>query len=297
MGKPVLQVDSAVLLNANDPQWSHCTWRLLAEGDSWFSIGSLNLFESANLLLPMAFSEFAAVVQLAYPGDTLRRIAQMRSDPRLERLLTGNVSWRWDGILLSCGGNDLIDAVQVPPAHDLHLRLLRTQTEWGPPSAGVARYLSEPGWETFATYFRANLDLIIRLRDKKAGPNGNRGRPVFMHTYAYPTPRPSGAGLGQGPWLLPAMLAYAIPQADWTALARALVDRLAELLLACAADASRYPALHVFDSRKLGLVPAAVGATGESGDWLNEIHLTKNGCQKVSLPWCQAIEQVMRQNP
>ena len=297
MNKPVKPVDSSVLLNGNDPEWSHCRWRLLAEGDSWFSIGSLNLGQSANLLIPMAFSEFTGLVQCAYPGDTLRRIADVRSDPRFERLLAGNVSWRWDGILLSCGGNDLIDALQVSPSLASQFRLLRTSAEWGPPSAGVARYLNDAGWATFASYFQSNLDHIIALRDRKPGQHGNRGRPLFMHTYAHPTPRPSGAGGGQGPWLLPAMLSYGIPQNDWVDLARLLVDRLAELLLDCAADVTRYPALHVFDSRRLPIAPAALNATGESGDWLNEIHLTKGGCEKVSLPWCAAIEQEMLRNP
>lgn len=297
MTHPVLPVDSSVLLNANDPGWSHCRWRLLAEGDSWFSIGALNLFQSANLLHPMAFSAFTAVVQCAYPGDTLRRMAQIRSDPRLEQLLAGNVSWRWDGILLSAGGNDLIDAVNVDPHQPAELRLLRAPAEWGAPSEGVARYLNAAGWETFSNYLRANLDLIIALRDRKTGPDGNRGRPIFMHTYAYPTPRDAGAGAGQGPWLLPAMRAYGVPESDWPAVARALLDRLAELLLACARDTARYPGLHVFDSRRLDLVPAALGASGSSGDWLNEIHLTRDGCRKVSLPWCAAIEQVLLRNP
>lgn len=295
---PVLNVDPRTLLNANDPGWSHCTWRLLAEGDSWFSIGALNLVKSANLLHPMAFSEAAGLVQLAYPGDTLRHMSEVRADPRLELLLTGNVSWRWSGILLSCGGNDLIDATQVPPQRDSKLRIVRDASEWGPASEGAARYINDAGWQTFANYFKANLDLIVKLRDKKAGPNGNKGRPIFMHTYAYPTPRPAGAGMGAGPWLMPSMVAYGIPKADWIALAQALVDRLAELLLACAADSTRYPALHVFDSRKLvSIAPAALDTTGESGDWLNEIHLTAEGCRKLTSAWCSQIESVLRQSP
>jgi hypothetical protein len=296
--KPVKNIDPRLPLNANDPDWSDCTWRLLAEGDSWFSIGSLNLGKSANLLFPLAFSENTALVQLAYPGDTLRHMAQVRGDPRLEKLLAGNVSWRWSGILLSCGGNDLIDATQVPPTRESKFRIVRNSIEWGPESDGAARYINEEGWQTFCTYFQANLDHIIALRDAKKGTDGNRGRPLFMHTYAYPTPRPSGAGAGARPWLLPSMLSYGIPKQDWAALARALVDKLAELLLACAADSARYPALHVFDSRKLvAIQPAALDSTGESGDWLNEIHLTRAGCDKVTSAWCQQIEATLRANP
>lgn len=295
--KKVLPVDPARLLAGDDPEWSHCTWRLLAEGDSWFSIGALNLFESANLLMPMAFSQFTAVSQLAHPGDTLQRMADLRADPRLAQLLAGKRSWRWSGLLLSCGGNDLIEAVQVQPHHEARLRLLRTAAEWGPASDGPARYVQPDGWATFAAYFRANLDLIFALRDRKAGPDGNRGRPVFMHTYAYPTPRPSGAGAGQGPWLYPAMLDYGVPKADWIGLARVLLDQLAELMLACAADTARYPGLHVFDGRQVALQPAALEAPGPSGHWVNEIHLTHAGCRRYTAAWCAAIEPVLLANP
>lgn len=297
MPKPLQTIAADQLISGGDPGWSHCRWRLLAEGDSWFSLGALNPLTSANLLQSMAFSEFAAAAQCAYPGDTLRRMAALRSDPNFVKLLTGTVSWRWDAILLSAGGNDLIDAAGSPTTAPPAQRLLRTETEWGPAADGAGRYLSAPGWQTFGEYFRANLDEIVKLRDKKAGPNGSRGRPLCMHTYHYPTPRPSGAGLGQGPWLMPAMQAYAIPEADWPAVAKLLLDGLAELMLACAADADRYPALHVFDTRALPIVAAAPGSTGTSGDWLNEIHLTRAGCRKLALAWCAQIEQIMVANP
>ena len=297
MGKQLQLTAAAELMRQNDPGWSHCRWRLLAEGDSWFSLGAINPLTSANLLQSMEFSSFTAAAYCAYPGDTLRRMSKLRSDPQFRQLVAGNVSWRWDAILLSAGGNDLIEATGAAPDSPRHLRLLRTQAEWGPSALGAARYLSAEGWQTFSDYFRANLDAIFRLRDSKHSADGNIGRPLCMHTYAYPTPRPSGAGLGQGPWLMPALQAYAIPEADWPAVARQLLDQLADLMLACAADAARYPALHVFDTRALAIVPAAPGSTGISGDWANEIHLTHAGCRKLALAWCAQIEQAMIANP
>ena len=96
---------------------------------------------------------------------------------------------------------------------------------------------------------------------------------------------------------MPALQAYAIPQADWPALAALLLGQLADLMLACAADVARFPALHVFDTRSLAIDPALPGTSGASGDWLNEIHLTQAGCRKVALPWCALIEQLMLANP
>jgi hypothetical protein len=291
----VLEVTEASLFKGDD--WSHLRYRFLAEGDSWFSLGALNPLTSANLLQEMAFSERAGAVHCAYPGDTLRRMGALRDDPRFEQLVAGNISWRWDAILLSAGGNDLIDAAGSAPSAPLKLRLFHTAAEWGPVGDGVARFLSDDGWTTFSDYFRANLELLVKLRDRKAGEHGNRGRPICLHTYGYPTPRPSGAGLGQGPWLRPSLVRYGIPEADWPALARLLLDRLADLMLACAADAARFPAVHVFDTRALPIVPAAPGATGDSGDWLNEIHLNRGGCRKLARAWSQQIEAVVAANP
>jgi hypothetical protein len=297
MTKPLELSAAGDMLSQGAPNWSHCRWRLLAEGDSWFSLGAISPLTSANLLQSMAFSSFTAAVNCAYPGDTLRRMASFSHDPRFEQLLAGNVSWRWDAILLSAGGNDLIEATGAAPGSPLKLRLLRTATEWGPAAQGASRYLSTDGWDTFSTYFRANLDEIVKLRDRKAGPDGNIGRPLCLHTYAIPTPRPSGAGLGGGPWLMPALQAYAIPEADWPALARLLLGQLADLMLACAADSVRYPALHVLDTRGIAIDAAAPGASGISGDWVNEIHLTREGCGKIARPWCAQLEQVMIANP
>ncbi len=297
MGKAIELTAAADMSNQGGPSWSHCRWRLLAEGDSWFSLGALNPLTSANLLQSMEFTDFTAAAHCAYPGDTLRRMAAFRRDPQFKRLLAGTVSWRWDAILLSAGGNDLIEATGAAPGSPPAQRLLRNIAEWGLGTQGAARYLNAQGWQTFSDYFRANLDEIVRLRDSKPGHDGNVGRPLCLHTYANPTPRPSGAGLGNGPWLMPALLAYGIPQADWPALAGLLLGQLAALMLACAADTARYPALHVFDTRTLMIDAALPGSTGISGDWLNEIHLTHAGCRKVALPWCAQIEQVMIANP
>ena len=265
-------------------------WRFLAEGDSWFSIGALNPAKNSNLLFEMEFEQSACAVNCASPGDTLRRMSQINTDRNYVALLRGRTARVWDGILLSCGGNDLIDALGVhgpgiPPAQ----RLLLESAEWGDAALGPKRYLSEAGWQTFCTYLKANLDLVIALRD--SGPSA--GAPIFLHGYAVPMPRPAGAGLGAGPWLLPAVQAYSVPEDDYAGVARELIGRLAALLAECAADSVRYPSLHFFDTTQIEIDPAQRGHGGESGDWINEIHLSWRGCQKLALPWAEAIEKVL----
>lgn len=283
------QIDSA-----DAEPLSQFGFRFLAEGDSWFSIGALNPFKSANLLQEMSLTQRSVAVSCALPGDTLKRMVDTRRDPQFVSLLAGARARIWDGILISAGGNDLIDALQsplrdgtgapVPPEK----RLLLASGEWGAASLGAARYLSDVGWTTFSTYLAANFEALLQLRDR--GPS--RGCPVFMHGYAVPTPRPSGAG-PIGPWLLPPLVAYAIPEADRAALAELLIERLAALLGGLAADRTRFANLHFFDSTRVPIERASASATGESGDWVNEIHLTRAGCRKVARAWSEEIEAVL----
>jgi hypothetical protein len=288
--KPLAIYSPGQVFSSDPPDFSSLGYRFLAEGDSWFSIGTLNPAKNSNLLFEMVFSQWAGAVNCASPGDTLNRMSQMNRDPNFTDLLTGRRARIWDALLMSCGGNDLIDAFGVrangvPPDK----RLLLTQAEWGPVVQGPSRYLSDAGWQTFCTYLKANLDHLIGLRD--GGPS--KGVPIFLHGYSYPTPRPSGAGMKLGPWLYPSAQAYGVPEADLMPVARVLLGRLAELLAGCAADAARFPNLHFFDTTTIAVEPAAVGSEGESGDWVNEIHLTWRGYEKLAVPWAAAIEKVL----
>jgi len=272
-------------------------WKLLAHGDSWFSFAAQRVDAHANLLEELVFSQPTVAVSCAGHHNALRRMVDLEGSPDFIDLLDGDALW--DGVLLSVGGNDLVAAAQVSATQiggeitPLHLRLLRKQTEWGAPSAGVNRYFSEDGWGTYCNYLRANLKHVLSLRDD--GPN--KGKPVFMHCYAVPIPRPAGAEEASGPWLYPALKAYAIPQADWAAMSRLMLSKLAALLKACAADKEGYPNLHVFDSTQVPIAPAALGSSGISGDWHNEIHLNHSGCFKIARAWSLHIEAVLSGKP
>ena len=278
-------------------------WRLLAQGDSWFSVAAAKLNAHANLLQELVFRAPALAVNCAGQSDALSHMVDLEAAPEFVRLLCGPQAPAWDGLLLSVGGNDLIAAARTPahqPGQDptpanlipLHLRLLRHQTEWGAPSAGVARYFSEPGWQTYADYLSANIRHLLSLRDQ--GPSA--GKPVFMHCYAVPMPRPAGAAEA-GPWLYPTFKAYNIPSADWAAVSRLMVMHLAQLLKSLAADQARFPGLQVFDSTSVPLALAAPGSTGISGDWHNEIHLNHSGCFKIARAWSEHIEAVLGGEP
>ncbi|MBX3619548.1 MAG: hypothetical protein KF891_06125 [Rhizobacter sp.] len=291
MMKPLTVYPATQLASSMPPDLSFAAYRFLAEGDSWFTLGTLNPAANSNLLFEMKFEQFACAVNCAYPGDTLAHMADMSGDPLFGQVLRGRRAYLWDGLLLSCGGNDLIDALGAfGPGVPRDKRLLLAAPDWGPAGDGPARYLSPEGWQTFDTYLRANFTHLLGLRD--AGPSA--GCPAFLHGYACPTPRPAGAGFGHGPWLLPSLVGHGIPPGDWLALSGLLIQRLGQVLAAIAADREHFPNLHFFDSAALPLVPAALNTSGTSGDWVNEIHLTRGGYAKLAVPWAAAIEKVMR---
>lgn len=278
-------------------------WRFLAQGDSWFLDAASALDAHTNLLRELVFKQAAMAVNCAAPSNGLSHLVDLEAAPDFVSLLTGADAPTWDALLLSVGGNDLIAAACTPShrpgaesdaagLYPLHLRLLRHQTEWGKPSAGVARYFSEPGWQTFADYLRKNLRHLLSLRDQ--GPSA--GKPVFMHSYAVAMPRPA-AGDGIGPWLYPTFKAHAIPSADWLAVSRLMTMHLALLLKELAADKEALPNLHVFDSTAVPLAVAGVGSTGISGDWHDEIHLNHSGCFKIARAWSEHIEAVLEGRP
>lgn len=295
------------LLRNDPPPLSDFGRRFLAEGDSWFTLGTFNLPAASNLLFKLDFNRTTAIVNCAYPGATLQHVADNANDPYFNQLLwQPNFARQWEAILLSAGGNDLIDAAQqravnadgttAPPA----ARVLLTPAEAltaDPGATGAERFISEPGWNALATYLRINFADLVARRDR--GPSANR--PMFAHTYHVPVVRPAGTLRNPDGWLYPALASYDIPSGERQAVAAALFERLRVLLLSLDTNSGQPQALarfHVFDSARLAqLVPAAADSTGISGDWVNEIHPSPSGYSKIGAlmgPW---IDGVLAQYP
>lgn len=288
------------------PPLSEFGRRLLAEGDSWFTIGTLNLAEASNILFKLEFAQSTAIVNCAYPGDTLQHMVDGVNDAYFDRLLRHKrFSSYWEAVLVSGGGNDLIDATQVPSldkqgqsiSKDRRLLLTRDEVAQNPAVVGPARYISEDGWHRLAQYLTQNFAELVKRRDQ--GPS--QGRPIFAHTYAVPTVRPSGTvGRTQG-WLYPALLAYAVPPDDRQGVASELFGRLRQLLLGMdqqSGQATALAHLHVFDSAGLTEIePALPGTTDKSGDWINEIHLSSDGYGKLGSAFGAHIDAVLSTYP
>ena len=279
------------------PPLSDYGWRMLAEGDSWFSITATGRF-SSNLLAELDLARSTASVNCAAPGATLQRMVDRRADATCADLLRGRRAYGWDAVLLSAGGNDLIAAAQTPPTDaagaptPLSLRLLRTAAEVGRATT-AADWISPTGWAALAVHLGSEFGIFAGWRN--AGPSG--ARPLLLHTYAVPQVRPAGAGFSPQGWLFPALAAYGVPPAWQQPVTELLFQRLRGLLRALDADSGSpqaVPGLHVFDSAALvPLDPALPTSLGRSGDWINEIHLTAGGYRKVGRAFGAWIAQVM----
>jgi lysophospholipase L1-like esterase len=280
----VFRPDDVLNQGDNPADLSSPRYRFLAQGDSWFSIGDLNLAKNSNLLFEMTFNDSRCAVNCARAGSTLRRMVDQIHEPAFNALLCG-AQWRpWDGILLSAGGNDLIDALGHTGIADPAKRLFLIPAERSGDPSQVASYVSAAGWATFEAYLRANFASLMAMRDLRML---NHNIPVFVHTYHYPTIRDAPAGLSMGPWLFKAARDFAIPPQLWPEVSKTIFDRFADLLIAIALGHSN---MHVFDSaRQVSIVPAAPGTRKESGDWMNEIHLTWQGYEKLALAWAASI--------
>jgi lysophospholipase L1-like esterase len=263
-------------LQPDDPGYD---WRLLAEGDSWFTIGAI---PSSNLLYELRLKKRTIVLNLGYPGDTIANISQLSTNTEFTRRLT-HPNWAsdWDAVLLSGGGNDLIErAVDIIRAT--------------PKGSGrkAADYVDAGQLAAFTQDVQAGYRRIVALRDADASPN--RGKPIIVHTYDYPTPRPAPATFlivpFTRPWMHPIFEKRKVPKSLRARIAERMLDALAEALLELE---SELPAFHVVDTRNL-LQRAEIDAKGNSGDWLNEIHPNSDGYRKIADKLAAKLHRVLR---
>lgn len=253
--------------------------QFLAEGDSWFTISG---FPAFNLLFELRFHKHTRIVNCGFPGDTIKNISAIARNPNLRQALTSR-NYTWDAILLSGGGNDLIDE-----ADDIILGKNERGTVKGPPDYCDQKKLADLLKEIQDGYRR-----IAALRDRIGNPS--RHVPIVTHTYDYATPRNSPARFflaSLGPWLFKALKAQEVPGADWVPVADYLFGQLADAILALGKGPAKIENFNVVDTRGT-LKRAELGATSSSNDWQNEIHPNANGYEKLAKRIEKRLEAVL----
>lgn len=270
--------------------------RFLAQGDSWFSIGAIPPGLTGNIIQSISLSQPCAVVNCARPGKILQSMMDNMKDPMFVTLLSDpKFSVEFDAILISGGGNDVIDAAGVLPGQvdPVYQPLFLDVAARGGVKVAPAAYLNQPGWADLAGKLTATFNQLIADRDKSV----NKNKPLFLHSYAYCMPRPAGAVPGFGPWLYPAMNAYAIDPSDQLAVSKLLMDHMATLytdLIKAKMTADPQCNIYLIDTCKdVPLVLADPKSTGDSNDWINEIHPNYSGYGKLGAAWSAALEKIL----
>jgi hypothetical protein len=247
-------------------------FRVLAEGDSWFSMADLPLTVlSPSQLRSLKFPGQTLLVNCAQPGDELRNMARWSTNAAFRDLLHDGIGPGTDLILLSGGGNDLINAAD---------ELLLDFAAVGPGHA-PADYVDAAKMRRFIDdYIKAGFRTLVGWRD--APQSASKGVPIVVHTYDYSMPRnaPATVLAGKaGPWLHPVMERKGIPAALRFDLSKHLLDCLGDAIVQLE-TVEHLPNFHVVNTRGV-LTASAVDETGPTADWINEIHASKQGYDKL----------------
>ncbi|MGB5259973.1 MAG: SGNH/GDSL hydrolase family protein [Gammaproteobacteria bacterium] len=252
----------------SDPNDSLYDNRILAEGDSWFSMGGI---PTSNLLFSMRFKRFTIIVNCARPGDTIRKIGAIARNSNLKKAMSRKDGYAWDVILLSGGGNDLIDDID-------NIVMKFTGIESDP-----ANYCNQVELAKTLQSVEKGYRKIIDLRD--AAGSSCKGKPVVTHTYDWMTPRNSPARFFpfkiKGPWIYPVLVTAGVPESQWNIISDYLVDSLRTTIKGLTTGPDKLPNFHVVSTQDT-ITPAALGETGESGGWMNEIHPGSDGYKKLA---------------
>lgn len=250
---------------------------VLAHGDSWFAFGSFPPWTTGNLLQQVQFQQDVTIVNFGHQGEELQNLFDEDQYPYFVEALTLRGMPAWKAILVSGGGNDLIDWLQRSPNNvKPSQRLLLAPSERAQ-SGSVDRYLSVPGWFMICQQILTAYQTLSELRSRSTDSSS----PIIAHVYDYFTPRDSGpTGTTHSAWIAPYLRQiFQIPDLDWIPLAHLLIDKFHDFLSTVVCQHIKN--MHVIDTRGC-LAPATLGSIGPSGGWENEIHPTPSGYQKLA---------------
>jgi hypothetical protein len=246
---------------------------IYAEGDSWLDKFTPLFKSGTNLLDALRLPVFAGVVDVAHIGDISADMVvghQARQTKAMFKLFD------FDAILFSGGGNDL---------KNLFAELYGHKASVEPKEAALmakVHKLETPDADEFVDDVIDNIKAFVAMRD--ASPRARtQNAPIFVNGYDYLQPRPvKGAIFSEllkiaGPWLYPSMKAAGLSDAQMLTATQAVIDKLNQRM---ASDIATLPNVYVIDQRGL-LTLAAPNSTTESGDWLDEIHPTAQGFEKL----------------
>ena len=245
-------------LMASDPAATSCPM-FFAEGDSWF-----NKFYPTgdNLLDQLDLPRGCRLIDHSWSGD---RASDMFAPNRIAAVAQYLDAYQYKAILLSAGGNDIINKIGG---------MLTT--------TGNVATLSAP---LVKTTFDEVEKLLRDFCTARTDSQRNRTTRIFIHAYDFVTPRnaPVKGGI-VGPWVYPRLRekGVTLPAVQKQLVTDLLRQWMARLeTLADPLSPSCIPGFHVMLTQGM-LTPANAVDTGRSGDWEDEIHPTKDAFRRMA---------------
>lgn len=268
--------------------------RVLAQGDSWFAF-PLPVFEGPrNLIQAIAPRKPTVAIDLAIVGDTAENMAQGERFAQMRAILAGGGGEepiRVAAILLSAGGNDLIDRI-ADLVGTVTRAVKRAAAGRGSAAMQAAQQEAQRRVLQAVTTGEATQiydDVVTHLRTLIAARDGgpSAAAPVVLHGYAHVTPRDAPAlrlPIKVGPWIWAKLSPLGYTQAQQQEIAARVIDEFNRRLAALHHEAA---GVHVLDLRRLqapgGPLPAAdPGWLDPTPFWHDEIHLNREGWKCVA---------------
>ncbi len=266
--------------------------KLLALGDSWFAFPLPLVGGSRNLVDAISTAKKTVAIDISMVGDTAENMAQGDRFAQLRAILAGGDGEdpiEVEAILLSAGGNDLIDRIgdlvglvtrEVKRAAAGRAAAPETQRE---AFASVLRAVTQEGAAQIYDDVLAHVRKLIAARD--GGPS--RASPVILHGYCHVTPRDAPAidfPIKVGPWIWKKLTPLGYTQPQQQQIAAAVIDEFNRRLAALHDEAH---GVFVLDLRPLqapgGPLPVADPESLEPTTfWHDEIHLNSAGWDCVA---------------
>lgn len=282
------------ILQAIRDQGCERSAKVLAQGDSWFAFPLPVVGGVRNLVEAITTSKPAVAIDMAIVGDTAENMAQGERYAQLRSILAGGAGEEAipvAAILLSAGGNDLIDRI-ADLVGNITRALKRAAAGRGEAAMRTAQEEAARRVLQAVTTGEAvqiyedvigHVRTLIEARD--GGPNA--GVPVILHGYVHVTPRDAPAlrfPFKVGPWIWKRLTPLGYSQAQQQQIAARVIDEFNARLARLRHEANR---VHVLDFRTLqapgGPLPVADPSWREPTPyWHDEIHLNSAGWDCVA---------------
>jgi hypothetical protein len=226
--------------------------QVLAEGDSWFNY-PVPLFGGG--IIPRLENLLGVpILNLAKAGDEVRFMLGVEERMTLiDQLTNGSPSGgKWDALLFSGGGNDIVDNPMALWVRDFNPAL---------PPAGL---INQPRFDAALALVRAGYEDLITLRNQLS-PD------TVLVFQGYDFAIPDGRGICTfGPWLKPTFDLRGFPTiAAGQAVVHAMLQQFHTMLMS-------------FAGPKVLIMPTQGVLVPQTSSWHNELHPAKAGFQQFA---------------